>query len=298
MLGDDMTKAFFVDRLRPRRGGLGVLAVMSLAAGLLSAAAPAAAKEDIVLSLKNKVIRDLSSAGLTLTFEIGALNKSASDRDLVRARYRFTVNQREYLNMSVDIDPPIAAPAGQETLIALPVKITYAYLFDIVGQVVDRASCDIVGDLIFTDARGREEKASFAFPGEFPIFKDPGIEILPLKVNDLTLGGADVEFRTRFDNPNPYELLVERISFHLFFGDKDVLSGDIPGDKSLPSAGGKMFAMPFLIDFFEGGQELREDFKKPSFPCRFKGEVLISSAWGPLRLEFDKTVDLAVEKSS
>jgi len=280
-----------------RRASLAFLAALLGVAGLVTRPpAAAAAKEDIVLALKDKEIRNLSSAGLTLVFGIGVDNKSSTGRELVRYRLRFTVGQREFLNMDVGLDEPIAVPAGRETLVALPVKITYALLFQAVGPIEDKALCDLVGDMIFADARKREDKVSFAYPAEFPIFRDPEIECLPLKVNDLTVGGADVVFRPRFANPNRYELLIERISYRLYFGSTLVDEGLVPGDKAVPAAGEKAFSLPFILDFFEAGDEIREDFKKPAFACRFAGEITISSVWGPLMVRFDKNLNLAVQK--
>ena len=279
------------------QASLAALLLLFRAGGLAFPAGPAPPpKEDITLSLKDKVIRDLSSSGLTLAFHIAVSNRSASDRDLVRYHYRVIINQKVFLDMTVGLDGPLPVPAGRDTLLALPVKISYPLLFDAVGPVEDKALCDIVGEMYFADARKKEERVGFAYPGEFPIFKDPEVAFLPIQLNDLTVGGADVVFRARFKNLNPYDLVVARLSFRLLFGDKEVLSGDIPGDKSLPRLGEKVFALPFLIDFFEAGKDLRELLQKPAVPCRLTGEVEITSAWGKLLIRYDKTQDVPVAK--
>jgi LEA14-like dessication related protein len=273
-----------------------VVLLLSAVPGPLGASPGAAPKEDITLSLKDKVIRDLSSAGLTLSFRIVVANRGASDRELVRYRYRVVVNQREFLNMAVALDQPLAIPAGRETLIALPVKITYALLSAAVGPVEVSGQCDVTGEMVFADDRKREEKVAFAYPGEFPIFKDPEIDLLPLKANDLTLGGADLVFRARFRNPNPYDLVVSRISFRLLFGGREVLAGAVAGDKSLAREGGKVFSLPLILDFFEAGPETRELFQKPEVPCRFEGEIEITSAWGTLLIPFDRSRAVPLER--
>jgi LEA14-like dessication related protein len=283
-------------RLIQRMLGVACLALLS---GVLQAwaAGEPAAKDDIVVVLKDKVIRNLSASGLTLAFHIGLTNPSSASRELVRYRYRVTINRREFLNMTVPLDEPLTVPPNGETLIALPVKISYDLLRAAVGPVEGQALCDIVGDMFFQNDRKKEQRAPFAFSGEFPIFLDPEIEVLPLKFNDLTVGGADVVFRPRFSNPNGYELLVDKISFALFFGDREVLSGQIPGDKSLPRAGERTFALPFLLDFFEIGEEMREDFQKDEIPCRFTGEIEVMSVWGRLLVRFEKTQGLRFDKA-
>lgn len=281
------------------QAALAALLLLFRAGGFASPVEPAPTpKEDIALSLKDKVIRDLSSAGLTLAFHIVVSNRSGSDRDLVRYHYRVIINQKVFLDMTVGLnDGPLPVPAGRDTLLALPVKISYPLLFDAVGPVEDKALCDIVGEMFFADARKREEKIGFAYPGEFPIFKDPEVESLPIQLNDLTVGGADIVFRIRFRNLNAYDLVVERLSFRLLFGDKEVLSGAVPGDKNLPRSGEKVFSLPFLIDFFEAGKDLRELLQKPLVPCRLAGEVEITSAWGKLLIRYDKAQDVPVAKT-
>ncbi|MBP7707582.1 MAG: LEA type 2 family protein [Candidatus Aminicenantes bacterium] len=276
------------------RRGAALAAVLALCAPL--GAAPA--KDGLTLSLKEKVIKNLSSSGLVLAFHIAVDNGSAKPRDLVRYRYRVRIDQREYINTTVTLPEPLAVPAGGKTLIALPVKISYDLLKAALGPVEDKALCDIVGDMFFRNDRNREEKVAFAYSGEFPVFQDPEIDLLPLKVNDLTVGGADVVFRPRFRNGNRYELIVDRIDFTLAFSGREVLAGPIEGDKSLPRTGEKTFALPFILDFFEAGEDVRAGFDKDEFPCRFAGRIEIASVWGRLVILFDKTQNIRLERVS
>lgn len=264
---------------------------------LLAASGPAAgAKDEVTLTLKEKVIKDLSSSGLVLAFHVLAANPAAQPRELVRYRYRVRIDQKEYINTEVALAAPLVVPGGGRTLIGLPVKITYELLFKAIGPVEGQALCDIVGDLFFRNERQKEQKVSFAYSGEFPIFRDPEIDLLPLEVLDLTVGGADVVVRPRFRNLNGYDLIVEDIDYEIFFSGRPVLAGAIPGDKSLPRTGEKTFALPFLLDFFEAGEDVRAGFASDAFPCRFKGRIVVASVWGRLIIRFDRTQDLRLEK--
>jgi LEA14-like dessication related protein len=282
---------------RPAAIGLALLAAAALAAPAAPRRA-AASKDDIALTLKDKVIKDLSSAGLVLSFRITVANPASAPRQLVRYRYRVRIDQKEYINTTIALSEPLGVPAKGETLIALPVKITYELLRQAVGPIEGQALCDVVGDMFFLTERGRELKAPFAFSGEFPIFKDPEVDLLPLDVLDLTVGGADVICHPRFKNPNGYELIVRSIDYELSFSGRPVLSGSIPGDKSLPQNGEKAFALPFLVDFFEAGDDVRAGFAKGEFPCRFAGVIRIASVWGPLVIRFDKTQPLRLIKKA
>jgi LEA14-like dessication related protein len=284
-------------RIRPAWGrALGGACLAALLAAGTAGAGPAA-KDEIVLTLKEKVIRNLSSSGLVLAFHIGLANPSDSPGALVRYRYRVRINQVEYLNMTVALEEPLAVPPGGESLVALPIRISYDNLRAAVGPVEGQAGCDVVGDMYFDTGRRREQRVAFAFSGEFPIFREPEVDILPLKVNDLTVGGADVVFRPRFKNFNGYELIVDTIDFDLYFQGEHVLAGPIPGDKSLPASGEKIFSLPFLLDFFEAGEGVRACFEAEEFPCRFAGRIEIASVWGRLHIRFDRTQALRLERA-
>ncbi|MBN2265884.1 MAG: hypothetical protein JW775_08735 [Candidatus Aminicenantes bacterium] len=282
------------ERQAIRRRAIAAAGLVCLAFG---AAAPATgAKDEVTLVLKEKVIRNLSSSGLVLAFHIAAVNAEPSPHALVRYRYRVRINQQEYINTSVALDEPLTVPARGETLIALPVKITYELVRQAIGPVEGQALCDVVGEMYFLNERGRERKAPFAFSGEFPIFRDPEVDLLPLEVRDLTVGGADVVFKPRFRNRNAYDLIVEAIDYEISFCGLAVQNGSIAGDKSLPGAGEKAFALPFLVDFFEAGEEVRAGFAEGEFPCRFAGRIVIASVWGPLVVRFDETRTLSLDR--
>ncbi|MEN6559904.1 MAG: LEA type 2 family protein [Acidobacteriota bacterium] len=290
-------------RQRPTAAPLAVAVMLSTLAFALAPpearpapASPAGGRDEVSLTLREKVIKDLSSSGLVLAFHVLVANPAEAPRELVRYRYRVRIDQKEYINTEIALDAPLAVPAGGRTLIALPVKITYELLFKVTGPIEGQALCDIVGDMYFRNERLKEQRASFAYSGEFPIFKDPEVDLLPLDVLDLTVGGADVVFHPRFKNLNRYDLIVETIDYELFFSGRPVQAGSIPGDKSLPGTGEKSFALPFLLDFFEAGDDVRAGFAQDEFPCRFAGRVVIASVWGRLAIRFDRTQPLRLNK--
>jgi LEA14-like dessication related protein len=283
-----------------RRGSngfaLGAACLAFFATGLAASSTTAGGRDEITLALKEKFIRNLSSSGLVLAFHVVVANPSPAPFELVRYRYRVRIEQKEYINTETVLDAPLSIPAEGQTLIALPVKITYDLLRTAIGPIEGQALCDIVGEMVFQGQRKREQKVPFAFSGEFPIFQDPEVDLLPLKVLDLTVGGADVVLHPRFKNFNVYDLIIDTIDFELYFNGHLVFAGGIPGDKSLPRTGEKTFSLPFLLDFFETGDAIREDFGKDEFPCRFTGRIEIASVWGRLIIRFDRTQALRLDK--
>ncbi len=257
-------------------------------------------KKDLSLSLQNKKIQDLTSSGLILVFNLNVSNSSSSLYYLSRYDYRLVVQGTEYLNLQNSLDEPIKINPRVETLISLPLKISYSLLFQAVKgiEAEDKLNCYLTGNIIFRDEKKKEGKIPIAFSGEFPIFKDPEIEFHSLEVKDLTIGGADLSLELSFKNKNGFELLVERISYSLELGGKLTGNGEIRGDKNIESRAEKTFSLPFLLDFFEIGKEIYDYLQQPSLPCRFTGELEAETVWGKLKVPFDKSEKVRVSKSS
>lgn len=282
--------------LRIRHAATVLCLCAAVAAGVSGRdAVPGAA--DLTAVLEGTSIQDLSSAGLTLSFRLKVANTAASPRRLSRYAYRVTVNARTYLDLAVALDEPIPVPARGEAMIAVPVKITYALLTAAVGPVPDSVSCRLAGELYFRDDRGREEKVALDLAGDFPVFREPDLDFLPLRVKALTLGGADLAFRARFSNPNGYDLLADRIAYRLELAGTTVLEGTVDGRKDMPAGGSREIELPFILDFFEAGAEgLHAALESGAVPGRLWGEMEIASAWGRLRIPFDRRGTIVPER--
>jgi hypothetical protein len=270
-------------------------AILGLALALLAGAASA---RDLTVSLREKRIEDLSGAGLTLVFQLEAGNASEAGVRLVRYTYRVAVGEKEYLRLPVTLEAPIPVGARETVYLELGVRINYAHLAAAVGPLGERAACDVGGEFVFADERQRETKVPVAFSGDFPIFADPGLDLLPLRVNSLSVGGADLVFEAEFHNSLSYDLLVDRLSFRLELGPRTVLEGEVEGEKSLPARGDRRISLPILLDFFETGKDMASLLAGDTVPGRFRGEIRIASAWGPLSVKFDRQQALAMVRSA
>jgi LEA14-like dessication related protein len=246
------------------------LVVLFVAAAHFSFSVPSI--KDLKITVKEKRIRDFSLDGLTLVFYVNIENSSSRDYFLSGYEYRFIVNQTDYLQLQTGLEESIRIEERGETLVAFPVKITYENLFRIIPAMENElhATCNLIGWARFSD--GRRERGKLA----------------QLRVNALTLGGADIEFEVKFLNKNRFELLVDRISYTLTLAGYEVEKGTIPGDKNIEKQGEKLFSLPLLLDFFDVGKGVYNVLDKPSTQSCFKGDVEVHTVWGRLTIPFDE----------
>ncbi len=267
--------------------------------GFASSGLPSSLREDLSISLKEKRIKDLGISGLSLIFYVNISNSSSSPYFISSYDYRVIVNQKEYFRLSTSLEEYIHIEPKGNTLLSFPVKITYAHLFRAVEGIEkeDKVQCYLTGAMTFSDGRREKGRLPIAFSGEFPIFKKPEIEFLSLQVKEMTIGGADISFKVSFKNSNAFELLVDKIRYGFHLGEKPAGEGIISGDKNIKGGEIRVFSIPFLMNFFEVGKELYIQLRLPSCPCRFFGEIEVSTAWGCIKIPFDKTDKFTISRS-
>lgn len=260
---------------------------------------PLSLDDDLKIELKERRIRDLSLEGLTLVFYVNISNSSSKAYYLSSYDYRFLVNHKDYIQLQTRLDEGLMIGARNETLLAFPVKITYEHLFRVIPEMKDEEYpvCNLVGWAWFSDGRRERGKLPLTFTGEFPIFRKPEIELVNIHVNTLTIGGADIDFEVKFLNKNSFELLVDRISYNLVLGGHPLDQGLISGDKNIEKQGEKIFALPFLLNFFDVGKDVYNVLNQSSAQCNFSGEVEIQTIWGRLTIPYEKRGAVSVTET-
>jgi hypothetical protein len=275
-----------------RRGTTFGLLLLLLAAGL--EASPA--KRNIVVSLERKEVRDLDATGLILVFFLEVVSSARSSYSLGEYDYRVVVEGTDYFALRTTLEEPIPVEKDRITRISLPVKITYADLLERVPGVADipKASCYVTGLLIFADSRGRQEKIPFAFSGDFPIFRELEVEVKPLAVKTLTIGGSEFTLSFSLRNRNSFELALGKLAYKLEVEGHTVAEGTIPAGRKIESQAEVAFSLPLMLDFFEAGREVFEIFQKPSAAGLLSGDSRFDSVWGEFKLSFAKNGDIQI----
>jgi hypothetical protein len=199
------------------------------------------------------------------------------------------INEKEYFRQEVSLNEPIEVQAEKNTIVKFPVRIDYRYLEPFLTGSRTQATCRVSGEIYFQDERKRTEKTPFNFQADFPVFELPEIQIQPILVRHLTLGGADFSFRFSLKNLNNYDLLIQEIKVVLILGNQTIFQGVLSGDNTLTAGESKTYSLPLILDFFEQGRELRDNLEKEATPFTVKLWIEADSAWGRLAFPVEKT---------
>ena len=257
-------------------------------------------QQELTISLKEKQIKDFSLSGLSLVFYVSITNSSSFPYYLYSYEYRLFVDQEEYFHLAVPLGKSLMIEAKKDTLLSIPLKITYERLFETVKGIekANKAQCMLSGTMTFWDGKTKTEKLPFAFSGDFQIFQKPEIEFRSFRVNDMTIGGADLTFEMSFKNINNHELLVDSISYTFFLEGQRIEKARIKGDKNIESRGEKVFSLQFLLSFFEVGRDMFQVLRQPSASCSIAGVMEVRTAWGRLTIPFNKREEVTISRTS
>jgi len=284
-----------MDQWRLRR----ILSGLLLFLAAVGMTAPAA-KKNILVTLEKKEIRDMDSSGLILVFFLEIANSARSTYSLTEYDYRVVVEGTDYFALKTGLESPIPVEKNMNVHIFLPVKITYPDLLERVPAAagVPKASCYVTGLLIFTDNRGKREKIPFAFSGDFPFFQELEVEVKPLAVKTLTIGGTEFTLSFSFRNRNSFEVTLKKLAYRFEAEGRTLAEGVIPGEKKIESQGEAGFSLPLMLDFFEVGREAFDILNKPSAACLLSGSSGIDSVWGEFKLSFAQKGDVQIVRAN
>ena len=277
----------------------GVLFLSFILAFLCQADARSA-KRDLKITVQEKRVQNLSPQGLTLSFVLRVANSSSEPWLLASYDYRVLVANTEFFRLQRTLDAPLTVTPSGQTLISLPVKFTYDYLFQSfpAGRERDKLECTLVGGMFFAEkAEEKGERVNVAMTGDFPVYKGLQTIILPLEVRALSVGGADLTFRAEIRNLNAFPVQIRGFSYRLEVGGLQVAGAKTASDSGLNPQAAWPFELPLLVEFFEIGPGLYPLLQKPEVECRFLGEVLISCPWGEFSIPFDQTERVPARKA-
>ncbi|MBN1940138.1 MAG: LEA type 2 family protein [Candidatus Aminicenantes bacterium] len=266
-----------------------------LAGGIGTAGQKAA---DPAVLVKDKRIVEATSQGLTLVFRLILRNPSSAAIRLVRYDYRAVVDETEYLNIQVPLEYPILVEARDETLISLPVRLSYINLFPAVPGLADKdlAFCYVAGGMTFQDERKRDKRIMIAFSSDFPVYRGLDFIPIPVEVRSLTIGGAEISTGFAVENRNGFSFTLDSLTYSLELAGYRAIAGETGAGTKVEAKGRKAFSFPLILDFFETGAAVADGLNASSLEVRVAGEAEFTTPWGPWKTSFDRNLKVGAVK--
>ena len=263
------------------------IAAAAVLAALAGCSAPSA-------RLAGVSFTDIGLQSLTIVFDVELTNPNASALPLADVDYELSSRGNSFFTGEAPLQGEVPAH-GTKTL-SLPVKITYAQLLTALADVK-------LGSVLPYKAQlGLSVKVPIVGKLRLPVSKEgnlpvpaaPGVEMVSVKWDKLTIDNAGGVFTLRLTNRNQFPLELETMSYSLMLGKMDVARSSLARPVSLGANGG------------EGIMEVPLSFSPRKFGLaalgmltgdrgyNLAGEINVKTSYGPMRLPFTRAGNISL----
>ncbi len=195
-----------------------------------------------------------TAAQLETRFEI--TNPNAFGISLGALDYQLSVNESDVLGGRQSEGASLAAGAATE--ITLPLSLDFAETIELVSELRGREKLDYridAGMSVNIPVAG-ERRVPASVSGEVPIPRIPTVSAYNLRLDRLTLSSADLLLTLEVDNPNVFELILDRFSWEFALNHHRVAGGDARQRMRLAEQGTGMIELPLSVSLAELGRSL------------------------------------------
>jgi len=241
-----------------KKNGLTIsgIAVIGISAAALLVAGGCESLRDAVDVMRKPEVRiaateleALSFSGLTLRFDIEINNPNPIGIGLSGFDYELEIEGNSFVSGAVQDKVTIAA--RDRSIIPLPVELG----FDEIAQTV-------------VELEGKEEAAyqlssgfSFNLPvlgrvrvpvqtdGSFPILHPPRLQVVRLRLNEISLSGASLALDLELTNRNSFKVFVESLEYRFQVDGREWASGMRQERVRIPDNDSARLTIPIDLDF-------------------------------------------------
>lgn len=209
-----------------------------------------------IVKFQNMKIDDLSFEDVNLLFNFTIDNPNAIGIDLAGFNYDVKISDNSFVAGNQDKGLKIQS-RGQSTM-QIPVKLNFSELVGMYNALKSRDSVDykLSGDFIFNLPVLGNVSVPYATAGMLPVIKIPAISIGELKLNNLSLLGADVLLKLNCDNPNAFDVGINGFDYILKVAGKEWAKSNSRKMVKLNSKGQSEIEIPIKLNFLQVGQSV------------------------------------------
>ncbi len=233
--------------------------------------------------------------GVDADFVFDVNNPNPVDVGMDRFDYALAFQEVEWISGD-DPDGLVLTAEGASEL-ALPVSIEYADLWDMVQAVrgEDEIDFGLDGSFGFDTSMGPLD-IPYSETGGFPAPRKPEISFKKIKLQSLTLQGAEFDIKLDVDNDHGTSLRFENLDYQLSLAGVDVGSGMIDSWGEVDGAATRTLSVPIELSFADVGSALYQVFQGDKVKVDLQGEVDVDTPFGLVPLTFDRSERVAIER--
>lgn len=201
-------------------------------------------------------VSGLSLDDIDLMFDLKVNNPNGIGINLAGFDYDFLLSGNSFVKGNQNKGLEIAA--NGESTVQLPITLAFANIYRAYSNLKDHDSADyeirmgfafnlpVVGDV----------RVPVSHKGMLPMVKIPTFKVHSLRMEHLSLSGADLKLQIAVDNPNAFSLKLDEMDYQFAVNGKSWISGQSQNVVQLNQKSLGIIDIPISLNFLEVGQSV------------------------------------------
>ena len=205
------------------------------------------------ISLKNINLSEISFDNAKLMLDVEIENPNNFSVNLDGYNYDLALNKTPFVKGK--FSEPQTINAGAKSNFKVPVEIKYKDLYDTFQSLVgkDKIDYDVLMGFDFNIPMLGKHTIPLKNKGSLPLPKIPKVKFDDMKLDNLSLSGADLNIKIIVENPNAFDITLNNFNYDLNVDGKE-WAKSVSSDKiNVPKKGENVLTIPVSIDFFTMG---------------------------------------------
>jgi LEA14-like dessication related protein len=195
----------------------------------------------------------LSFDAADLLFDLRIRNPNPVGVKMAGFDYDFLINGNSFLKG--EQRETLRIQAEGESTVQLPLSLNYEDLYQTFQGLrnQDASTYQIRFGLSFELPVLGVVDVPLSKTGEFPMLKLPKVKLAALKLESLTLAGADLLLRVQLDNPNAFSMLLEKLQYQFEVNGRNWVSASAEKTTQVAEKGQGFIEIPISLNLLEMG---------------------------------------------
>ncbi len=213
---------------------------------------------DAIKKPRAKVIKaeiaDLSFESIAFLFDVKITNPNPIGIKMYGFDYEFVIDEATFVKG--DYDKPMEIEAKGESVIQIPVEFLFKDLIESIGHLVDRneSPYQLTVGFVFKLPIIDRVRIAATKKGTLPIVKLPQIAVHSLRLERLSLTGADLVLVLRIGNPNTFLFAFESIRYDFAINGARWASGRMEEKVQVAEGKNTTLEIPVSLNLLNMGQ--------------------------------------------
>lgn len=263
--------------------------VLVSAALLLSCATLEKQVKEPELSISNVQILGMSLTDAQLAFDVDVKNPNSVGLSMNGLSYSLAIEDKPLFNGAAADKLNIAAKTTSR--VTLPFTLRYE---DVLGTLSALRENE---ELRYT-VSGKADFGLFSLPysrtGTFSLPKLPDVTVQSLRINKLTLSGAELTLGLKVNNANGFPIRLNGIDYDLKLADASLLKGKSTQPISIDANGDGTMMLKLAVDYAQIGSLTQKLSDGGALPIEFNSQVKVPAGGAEKTLPYNWKGDVPI----